>query len=113
MNYQTAKDDLPDNTYMMLRKKFGEFTKDGRPNTPGVPPRDLKKITPVLSAKKMKTFKEFINDIKEGGFVYPLHKLKTLSTKQKMKGYDIIFDTSRGKGLTDRLSNFKKDTGGV
>ena len=57
MNYKEA--DLPDDTYKMLRKKFGEFTKDGIPNTPGVPPRDLKKITPVLSAKKMKTFKQF------------------------------------------------------
>ena len=61
MNYKEA--DLPDDTYKMLRKKFGEFTKDGIPNTPGVPPRDLKKITPVLSAKKMKTFKEFQEEL--------------------------------------------------
>ena len=58
----------------------------------------------------MKTFKEFM---KEGGFVYPLHKLKKLSSKEKLRGADIIFNTSRGKGLTDRLSNFQKDTGGV
>ena len=58
----------------------------------------------------MKTFKEFM---REGGFVHKIKDLKTLSAKEKMKGYDIIFDTSRGKGLTDRLSNFKKDTGGV
>ncbi len=61
----------------------------------------------------MKTFKQFIKDIKEGGFVHRVKDLKTLSDKEKMKGYDIIFGTSRGKGLTDRLSNFKKDTGGV
>ena len=51
--------------------------------------------------------------MKEGGFVHKIKDLKTLSAKEKMKGYDIIFDTSRGKGLTDRLSNFKKDTGGL
>lgn len=51
--------------------------------------------------------------MKEGGFVHRIKDLKTLSDKEKMKGYDIIFGTARGKGLTDRLSNFKKDTGGL
>ena len=58
----------------------------------------------------MKSFKQFM---KEGGFVHRIKDLKTLPDKEKMKGYDIIFGTARGKGLTDRLSNFKKDTGGV
>ena len=57
MNYKEA--DLPDDTYKMLRKKYGEYHKDGRPNSPGIKDNDQKKITPILSTKKMKTFKQF------------------------------------------------------
>ena len=58
MNYKEA--DLPDDTYKMLRKYFGDYHKDGRPKPPGYRGPKPNEIKPVITGKKMKTFKEFM-----------------------------------------------------
>ena len=50
MNYKEA--DLPDNTYKMLRKHFGDYYKDGRPNPPGYRGPNPKDVRPVITGKK-------------------------------------------------------------
>tara|TARA_Y100001972_G_scaffold45928_1_gene56637 strand:+ start:48 stop:404 length:357 start_codon:yes stop_codon:yes gene_type:complete len=61
MNYKEA--DLPDNTYKMLRKHFGDYYKDGRPNPPGYRGPNPKDVRPVITGKKMKTFKQFLENL--------------------------------------------------
>ena len=63
MNYKEA--DLPDDTYKMLRKYFGDYHKDGRPKPPGYRGPKPNEIKPVITGRKMKTFKEFNKQSKE------------------------------------------------
>ena len=52
MNYKQA--DLPEGMYKLLRKTFGEYNKNGRPNTPGIkkPKNKFKNVRPKIDAKK-------------------------------------------------------------
>tara|TARA_R100001510_G_C7600268_1_gene167090 strand:+ start:230 stop:442 length:213 start_codon:yes stop_codon:yes gene_type:complete len=54
MNYKQA--DLPDGMYMLLRKTFEEYNKDGRPNKPGIkkPKNKFKNVTPKIEARGKK-----------------------------------------------------------
>jgi len=58
----TKEADLPDNTYKMLRKHFGDYHKDGRPKPPGYRGPKPNEIKPVITGRKMKTFKEFYTE---------------------------------------------------
>ena len=50
----TKEADLPDGTYKMLRRRFGPYHKDGRPNSPGIKKKDIKTITPKMISKRSK-----------------------------------------------------------
>ena len=101
----TKEADLPDNTYKMLRKKFGEYHKDGRPNSPGIKDTDPKKITPILSAKKKKTFEEFMKEGKGDAIKAAImlgKKVKQVSPKLMAKTKEFLRNQRVGLKTGDR-----------
>ena len=103
----TKEADLPDNTYKMLRKKFGEYHKDGRPNSPGIKDTDPKKITPILSAKKKKTFEEFMKEGKGDAIKAAImlgKKVKQVSPKLMAKTKEFIRNQRFGLNTKVRLN---------